>query len=50
MSDIQGEAFTSDSEARKNIPLAEGLLWYFPNALAEVARLSKTGNDKHNPG
>lgn len=41
---------TTDSEARKNVPLASGLLDYFPDALAEVARLSKIGNDKHNPG
>lgn len=30
--------------------MAEGLLWYFPNALAEVARVSKAGNDQHQPG
>jgi hypothetical protein len=30
--------------------MAEGLLWYFPNALAEVARVSKAGNDQHNAG
>jgi hypothetical protein len=35
---------------RKAAPMAEGLLWYFPNALAEVARVSKAGNDQHNPG
>jgi hypothetical protein len=23
---------------------------YFPDALAEVARVSKAGNDQHNPG
>lgn len=40
----------SDSASRKNIPLATGLLDYFPLALAEIARLSKFGNDKHNPG
>lgn len=28
----------------------DGLLAYFPNALAEVARVSKIGNDQHNPG
>ncbi len=39
-----------DSAARKNVPLAEGLLYYFPNALAAVATVSKAGNDKHNPG
>lgn len=40
----------TDSEARKNIPLATGVLDYFPAALAAVAELSKVGNDKHNPG
>lgn len=39
-----------DSDARKEIPIAEGVLFYFPAALAEVARISKIGNDKHNPG
>jgi len=41
---------TEDSDARKDIPLATGLLDYFPDALAAVAALSKAGNDKHNPG
>lgn len=35
---------------RKSVPLATGLLDYFPAALAEVARVSKAGNDQHNPG
>jgi hypothetical protein len=35
---------------RKAIPLASGVLDYFPAALAAVAALSKAGNDKHNPG
>lgn len=30
--------------------MAEGVLWYFPAALAEIARVSKAGNDQHNPG
>lgn len=30
--------------------MADGLLYYFPSALAEVARVSKIGNDQHNPG
>jgi hypothetical protein len=46
----QGETLPTDSEARKNIPLATGLLDYFPAALAAVAAVSKAGNDKHNPG
>lgn len=40
----------TDAKARKASPLAEGLLWYFPNALAAVAAVSKAGNDQHNPG
>lgn len=40
----------TDSAERKAVPLAEGLLYYFPAALAEVAKVSKAGNDKHNPG
>jgi len=39
-----------DSAERKNYPLFRGLLRYFPAALAGIARISKAGNDKHNPG
>lgn len=41
---------STDSAARKGIPLATGLLDYFPDALADVARLSLASNEKHNPG
>jgi len=41
---------TTDSDARKEIPIASGCLDYFPDALAAVAELSYTGNQKHNPG
>ena len=40
----------TDSAQRKAIPLARGLLDYFPDALAAVARLSQLANEKHNPG
>lgn len=40
----------TDAAERKAAPMAQGLLWYFPAALAEVARVSKAGNDQHNPG
>jgi hypothetical protein len=43
-------SLSTDAKARKAAPLAEGLLWYFPNALAAVAAVSKVGNDQHNPG
>jgi len=38
------------SQERKDVPLVRGCLDYFPAALAYVARVSKAGNDKHNPG
>lgn len=40
----------TDSEERKEIPIFSGVLNYFPLAIAAVARVSKRGNDKHNPG
>lgn len=38
------------SAARKAQPIASGVLDYFPAALLEVSKVSKAGNDKHNPG
>lgn len=49
MSDTK-ELLPVDSKERKNIPLATGLLDYFPAALAAVANVSFVGNEKHNPG
>ena len=40
----------TDAQERKATPIATGVLDYFPDALAEVARCSKAGNDQHNPG
>lgn len=40
----------TDAKERKAVPLCTGVLDYFPDALAEVAILSKAGNDQHNPG
>jgi hypothetical protein len=40
----------STSSERKAIPITTGVLDYFPAALAEVAKVSKAGNDQHNPG
>jgi hypothetical protein len=40
----------SDATLRKQIPIASGVLDYFPAALAEVARISFAGNQQHNPG
>lgn len=40
----------SISAERKATPIWSGVLRYFPDAQAAKARLSKKGNDKHNPG
>ena len=39
-----------EASARKGVPLARGLLDYFPAALAAVAEVSRVGNEQHNPG
>lgn len=41
---------TTDAAKRKAAPVFSGVLRYFPDALMEVARVSKAGNDQHNPG
>lgn len=48
--EAQKPRLPTDAAARKAIPLATGLLDYFPNALAAVAALSKKANEQHNPG
>lgn len=40
----------TDAKERKNVPIASGVLDYFPSALVEIAKVSKVGNDQHNPG
>lgn len=37
-------------QERKDTPVFSGVLRYFPLALQEIARVSKAGNDQHNPG
>jgi hypothetical protein len=39
-----------DDVARRDYPMFDGLMAYFPNALAYVALVSKIGNEQHNPG
>lgn len=39
-----------DAKARKGVPIYSGVLMYFPDAIAEVAELSRIGNEQHNPG
>lgn len=40
----------TDAAERKATPICTGVFDYFPLALAEIARVSKAGNDQHNPG
>lgn len=40
----------TDPTIRKESPIITGVLDYFPLAIAEVARISKAGNDQHNLG
>ena len=38
------------AQARKDTPVFNGVLKYFPNAIKEVAKASKIGNEQHHPG
>lgn len=40
---------TSASD-RKALPVATGVLDYFPNAMLAIAEISKAGNEQHHPG
>ncbi len=42
--------YDNSSARRKEQPVAEGFLDYFPAAARLVAELSRLGNEKHNPG
>lgn len=47
---VGSHVFGDGAQERKDAPICTGVLLYFPLALAEVARVSKRGNDQHNPG
>lgn len=36
-------------ENRKDMPVYSGVLNYFPLAILELSKVSKAGNDQHNP-
>lgn len=38
------------AQERKDMPVFSGVLKYFPLALLELSKVSKAGNDQHNPG
>ena len=43
-------ADTETAKERKECPVFSGVLRYFPDAIKEVARVSRIGNEQHNPG
>ena len=40
----------TEAKARKQYPIATGVVDYFPDALAAIAHVSFVGNEQHNPG
>tara|TARA_R100000808_G_scaffold1156_4_gene5462 strand:- start:4722 stop:5018 length:297 start_codon:yes stop_codon:yes gene_type:complete len=38
-----------DKEKRKQLPVYSGVLKYFPDAIAVVSKVSRAGNEQHNP-
>tara|TARA_R110002050_G_scaffold213532_1_gene349833 strand:+ start:589 stop:960 length:372 start_codon:yes stop_codon:yes gene_type:complete len=45
-----GQQKKSIAKERKDTPVYSGVIKYFPDALKEIARASKIGNDQHLPG
>ncbi len=45
-----GVKLPTDPKERKRVPIYSGVLKYFPDAIAEVAKVSFAGNEQHNPG
>jgi hypothetical protein len=43
------EAVADKAQQRKATPIYSGVIKYFPNAIAEVAKCSQAGNDQHHP-
>lgn len=41
---------TEEAKKRKDTPVYSGVLKYFPDAIREVAKVSRIGNEQHNPG
>ena len=40
----------TDAKLRKDVPIATGVIDYFPLALSAIAECSRIGNEQHNPG
>jgi hypothetical protein len=48
--DNDAPSLSTDSKHRKTLPMMTGVIDYFPAAIADIARLSRIGNDQHNAG
>lgn len=46
----QSRILPDDAQERKKLPIATGVLDYFPRTMAALARCSYEGNEQHNPG
>jgi hypothetical protein len=46
----QKELFPRSSEERKQYPIAEGVMEYFPLTIIALSKVSYLGSQKHNPG
>ena len=38
-----------NKQKRKQLPVYSGVLKYFPDAIAEVSKVSRAGNEQHHP-
>jgi hypothetical protein len=47
---VTGPVLPTERQARKELPIATGVLDYFPKALAAVAAVSLAGNKQHHDG
>jgi nucleoside 2-deoxyribosyltransferase len=47
---MRASTLPDDGKARKEYPVASGLLDYFPDACVAVAHVSYVGNEQHHPG
>jgi len=52
---VQGSAgvhvgLPNDDASRKALPIFDGVIMYFPDAMAAIAEVSRIGNEQHNPG
>lgn len=45
-----GVKLPTNPQDRKKVPIYSGVLNYFPDAIAEIAKVSWVGNEQHNKG